>query len=146
MGGPRNGGGGGRKRKRTFEKRFRRTKRRYTEGLEQRDVDQIQDEIIKIKRGTYKDEKPDIDKPGQAQFKCIICARYFINKNVLTLHKKTKKHKKMLKKVSQPQYTQKEADKCGGLGREETVKNGAHQIGQRPFQRQSNVQLMTMDQ
>lgn len=146
MGGPRNGGGGGRKRKRTFEKRFRRTKRRYCEGLRQKDVDQIQDDIIKIKRGTLSREKHDIDKPGSGQFKCIICARYFINKNVLLIHKKTKKHKKMLKKVIRPQYTQKEADKCGGLGREErTNKQGGHQILQR-FKQQTNTTFMTIDQ
>eukprot|EP01084_Bolivina_argentea_P226384 382419_1 len=117
MGGPRHGGGGHIKRKRTFEKRFRRTKRRYSHGTRQKDVDQIQDDIIKIKRGTLKEEKCDVDKPGMGQFKCIICARYFITKKVLMIHKKTKKHKKMLKKVIRPQYTQKEADKCGGLGR-----------------------------
>ena len=134
------------KRRRQFEARFRRTKRRYTQGTRQRDVDQIQDEIIKIKRGSLKTEERDIDKPGAGQFKCIICARYFINKNVLMLHKKSRKHKKMLKKVVRPQYTQEEADRCGGVGREEiTNKQGGHSIGQR-FKRQSNTTLMTMDQ
>eukprot|EP01083_Nonionella_stella_P076696 209124_1 len=142
MGGPRNGGGGGRKRKRTFERRFRRTKRRYSEGLRQRDTDQIQDTIIKLKRGILKEEKCDIEKPGMGQFKCIICARYFITKGVLAIHKKTKKHKKMLKKVSRPQYTQKEADQCGGVGREENTK---HKVLDR-FKRESNVQLITVDQ
>lgn len=144
MGGPRHGGGGGTKRKRTFEKRFRRTKRRYSQGLRQKDVDQIQDEIIKIKRGTFKPQQPDIEKPGMGQIKCIICARYFINKNVLAIHKKTKKHKKMLKKVIRPQYTQKEADKCGGLGREELPTKGHKMLNR--FKRQSNVQLITVDQ
>merc|ERR1712129_239430 len=116
--GPRNGGGGRRKKHNDFEARYRRTKRRYTSGLRTRDDDQIQDEIIKIKRGTLKMEKPDVDKPGMGQFKCIICCRYFINKSVLLSHKKTKKHKKMLKRVSRPQYTQEEADRAGGVGRE----------------------------
>ena len=41
MGGPRHGGGGHIKRKRKFERRFRRTKRRYSEGERQKDVDQV---------------------------------------------------------------------------------------------------------
>ena len=111
-------------------------------------MNQIQDEIIKIKRGTFKPEQKDIDKPGMGQFKCIICARYFINANVLKMHKKTKKHKKMLKKVIRPQYTQKEADMCGGLGREENTNNKnkkSHKILNR-FKRSSNVTLITVDQ
>eukprot|EP00485_Elphidium_margaritaceum_P019735 CAMPEP_0202723004 /NCGR_PEP_ID=MMETSP1385-20130828/162226_1 /ASSEMBLY_ACC=CAM_ASM_000861 /TAXON_ID=933848 /ORGANISM="Elphidium margaritaceum" /LENGTH=146 /DNA_ID=CAMNT_0049387939 /DNA_START=51 /DNA_END=491 /DNA_ORIENTATION=- len=146
MGGPRNGGGGHRKRKRTYEKRFRRTKRRYTAGDRQKDTDQIQDDIIKIKRGTLKSEQSDVEKPGMGQYKCIICARYFINKNVLAVHKKTKKHKKMLKKVIEPQYTQVEADKCGGLAREEKEQDGGHQIVPSQFRREGNVHFMTMDQ
>ena len=93
MGGPCNGGGGGLKRKRSFEKRFRRTKRMYIN--DKKDVDQIQDDIKKIKRGEYKPETIDIEKPGMGQYKCIICARYFMNETVLKSHKKTKKHKKM---------------------------------------------------
>ena len=93
MGGPAHGGGGGLKRKRSFERRFRRTKRRYIDN--KKDVDQIQDDIKKIKRGTYKPDGLDIEKPGMGQFKCIICARYFMSQSVLDSHKKTKKHKKM---------------------------------------------------
>ena len=136
--GVRNGGGGGQKRKRRFELRFRRTKRRYSTAKQNRDIDQIQDEIIKIKRGIAKPEAPDIEKPGMGQFKCIICARYFINENVLKQHKRTKKHKKMFRKVSRPQYTQKEADKCAGLGRDD------NEIPSK--RKKSNVTLLTMDQ
>merc|ERR1712154_648456 len=104
------------------------------------------DEIIKIKRGTFKPDKPDIEKPGMGQIKCIICARYFINKNVLAIHKKTKKHKKMLRGVTRKQYTQEEADRCGGVGREELPKKKKGTQILNRFKRQSNVQLITVDQ
>ena len=149
MGGPRQGGR--LRHKPHYQRRYRRTKRRYSQGKRQKDIDQVQDEIIKIKQGILKPEKVDPDKPGMGQFKCIICARYFINRESLVAHKRSKKHKKMLKKVMEPQYTQEEADRAGGLGREEKVhkvkvhQNGAATIRQR-FRRETNVQLMTTDQ
>ncbi len=145
MGGPRHGGGGKKGRNHKFEFRWRRTKRRYSQG--RKDVDQIQDEIKVIKqKGQVAAEVPDIDKPGMGQFKCLICSRYFVTQSVLTQHKRSKKHKKMLsppypphplrreypphtktktrrlKKVARPQYTQKEANKCGGLGTDDKEK------------------------
>ncbi|CUV03996.1 hypothetical protein CPHLJ_1g545 [Cryptosporidium parvum] len=41
----------------------------------------------------------DLDLPGNGQFYCITCARYFIDSPSLMSHNKSKDHKRMLKKV-----------------------------------------------
>ncbi len=58
------------------------------------------------------------DLPGQAQFYCLHCARYFISERAIQAHYKTKEHKKRLKRVKEKPYTQEEADFCAGLGRQ----------------------------
>ena len=164
MGGTKCGGGSRQKKHQCRDKKFRRCKRRYTvaSGKVHRDVDQIQDTIIKMKEGTYKPEKPDIDLAGLGQYPCIICARYFIDKHTLLEHKRSKKHKKMRKKVAEEQYTQQEADRCGGLGREETVydkkkkllkaKESKEREGTKTtsggliMRRRSNIRFLSMDQ
>ena len=163
MGGPKHGGGGRQKKHKCYEKRFRMTKRRYKMGAGRskihKDVDQIQDTIISIKQGTYKPEEVDIDKPGMGQFPCIICGRYFISKAVLMEHKRTRKHKKMRRKVTRPQYTIEEANRAGGEMREDTVydkKRKAEILRKQEelkksksgprFRQPSNVRFLTMDQ
>ena len=63
--------------------------------LYKRDIDQIyEDQDNKIKL-----ENQDIDEslPGFGQFYCVNCARYFVTKNSLEAHIKTKFHKRFLK-------------------------------------------------
>ncbi|KAH8738703.1 hypothetical protein FG386_000494 [Cryptosporidium ryanae] len=41
----------------------------------------------------------DPDLPGNGQFYCITCARYFINSSSLISHNRSKDHKRLLKKI-----------------------------------------------
>ncbi|OII75128.1 hypothetical protein cand_003940 [Cryptosporidium andersoni] len=60
--------------------------------------------VVKTKRRTKDfdigvDLLIDTDLPGKGQYYCISCARYFIDNNSLENHKKTKSHKRSLKRV-----------------------------------------------
>jgi len=91
-------------------------KRKFWTCRRTKDLDQVQDEIKAVEEATrlmssYHDE----DAPGAGDFYCLPCARHFINEKVLMEHKTSKPHKRMLKLVAQPQYTQKEAEAGAGM-------------------------------
>merc|ERR1719436_538126 len=64
----------------------------------------------------YLHQKVDPDLPGDGQFYCVPCARYFITQTVFTEHKKTKNHKKRLRLLKETPYSQAEADAAAGMG------------------------------
>ncbi|CEO97854.1 C2H2-type domain-containing protein [Plasmodiophora brassicae] len=80
-----------------------------------KDVDQIQDEI-KLHSVGKLTTVLDPDLPAMGQIACLPCARYFVSEAVLREHCRAKDHKKRLKTVAQPQYTQDEADRAAGMG------------------------------
>ena len=91
-------------------------KRRFWTCRRTKDLDQVQDEVRQLEEGSraltsYLDE----DAAGGGAFMCVTCARSFTSEVVLAGHYRTKPHKRMLKLVAAPQYTQKEAD--AGAGR-----------------------------
>ena len=51
----------------------------------------------------------DEDLPGGGLHYCIGCAKHFVDANSLTLHIKTKNHKRMAKKMKQEPYDLKAA-------------------------------------
>ncbi|ETO33373.1 hypothetical protein RFI_03734 [Reticulomyxa filosa] len=130
--GPRAGGGGGTKRKRTFEKRWRRTKRRYEKT---KDVDQVLSHNTRSKstpRGQQQKKRYKTKLKVFKQQETQKNARYYLfffkkkkrkfaNFSFLSPPPISKK-KKRLKKVAQPKYTQREADACAGLGRDDQEK------------------------
>jgi hypothetical protein len=90
---------------------------KYSVKRRTKDIDQIQDELQAIAEGHRSNtDYLDPDVSGGGQFVCIPCSRVFINARALEEHKKTKPHKKRLKLIAEPQYTQKEADAAAGLG------------------------------
>lgn len=46
---------------------------------------------------------------------CEYCDRAFINDHFITLHKRTKKHKRRIKILKEKTYSHKEANLAGGL-------------------------------
>jgi hypothetical protein len=103
MGKPQNRGSNTTKNK--AYKKARRTRRRT------KDVDQIQDEIALHSVGKLKTDL-DPDLPAMGQISCLPCARYFLSAEVLANHCRTKDHKKRLKTVAEPPYSQAESDRC----------------------------------
>jgi len=55
----------------------------------------------------------DEDKPGAGQFYCVGCSRFFESNETLNVHKATKKHKRMVKRMLEDPYTHKEAYEAG---------------------------------
>ena len=65
-----------------------------------RDYDQLADDATDPKKAeNLLNQEPDIEVPGDAQFYCIPCARYFVDNNSLTSHQKSKVHKKQVAKI-----------------------------------------------
>jgi len=60
----------------------------------------------------------DDDLPGLGQFYCLHCAKHFADQVTLDNHKKSRPHKRRLKDVAQPKYTQEEAERGAGKMRE----------------------------
>lgn len=93
------------------QRKANRTKRRRT------DVDQISSSIIKATPNLVKQlERKDVDKVGKGEHFCMPCDRFFMNANDIEKHERSKPHKKRLKILSEPQYSQNEADAAGGIG------------------------------
>ena len=94
-------------------------KKEYKKGHDvkrrRRDVDQIQDDLIKeVESGTKFTVEIDDDLPGRGQFYCTFCARHFADQVTLTTHEASKDHKRRLKDVKQEKYTQEEAERGAG--------------------------------
>lgn len=94
----------------TFYKRKYRTKHR------QRDLDQIDEDLKEQNSERLLNQHPDPDLPGEGQFYCIYCARYFIDDFTLNQHLKTKAHKKRLKDLKTEPYTIEESERAAGFG------------------------------
>jgi len=83
-----------------------------------KDVDLIQDELAALAAGSrtlaaYRDE----DAAGGGEHVCVPCARAFVSAAVLADHERTKPHRKRVRVVAEPQYTQREADAGAGATR-----------------------------
>ncbi|KAJ3079100.1 Bud site selection protein 20 [Physocladia obscura] len=57
----------------------------------------------------------DENLPGLGQFYCIHCAKYFISAHAMAVHSASKPHKKRVKELKTPPYTQKDAEAAVGL-------------------------------
>ena len=55
----------------------------------------------------------DEDKPGEGQFYCVCCDKYFMDAKAREVHFKTKGHKKTLKESWKEPHTQKDAEEAG---------------------------------
>lgn len=82
-----------------------------------RAVDQIHEDLADPMRAEVlrTDQPIDFDLPGMGQHYCVECARYFISADVLSQHKRTKKHKIRLKELKEKPYSQAEADAASGM-------------------------------
>ncbi len=62
-----------------------------------KDHDQIHQDLKEENR--FQKLEIDETKPGSGQHYCISCARFFESQATMEVHKATKKHKRMLKKM-----------------------------------------------
>ncbi|KXS13882.1 hypothetical protein M427DRAFT_359174 [Gonapodya prolifera JEL478] len=102
--------------------RMTKTKRRT------KDLDQIQDDLKPENLARLLATEPDPELPGQGQFLCVECSKHFINDTALVAHRKTKLHKKRVKDLKVPAYTQKEAESAVGLATDNQQKRRADMV------------------
>lgn len=87
-----------------------RTKRR------KKDLDEINEDLKEENAKQLLNQETDLDKPGNAQFYCLHCARYFITNQALNEHFRTKVHKRRLKALESEPYTIEESERAAGKG------------------------------
>ncbi|GLV39948.1 uncharacterized protein CBL_10844 [Carabus blaptoides fortunei] len=90
-------------------------KRRWMTKRRTKDLDEI-DHDLNENAEKLLNQETDLDKPGQAQFYCIHCARYFIDNQALQDHYRTKVHKRRLKALELEPYTIEDSEKAAGQG------------------------------
>jgi bud site selection protein 20 len=78
-----------------------------------KDIDQLWEDSKPENSEKLKNQAPDEELPGLGQFYCISCGRHFTGMSALEVHKSTKMHKKMLKKLKETPHTQKDAELYG---------------------------------
>lgn len=88
-----------------------------------KDIDQIHVDLKPENAPKLVVQPLDEDLPGQGQFYCLECAKYFINDPALKAHKKDKPHKQRLKALKDAPYSIEEAERCAGLVKEVRKKN-----------------------
>lgn len=103
-------------RKKRTHKNIKDFKKNLKTKKKSKDLDEIHVMMQPEKSEQYLHQKIDPDLPGEGQFYCLFCARYFINQKTLVEHKKTKNHKKRVRLLKDKPYTQAEAELAAGMG------------------------------
>ncbi|XP_030747206.1 zinc finger protein 593 isoform X2 [Sitophilus oryzae] len=91
-------------------------KKKYKTKRRVKDLDQIDEDLKPENCKQLLHQEVDFDKPGNAQFYCIHCARYFINSQALKEHFTTKLHKRRLKALQEEPYSIEDAERAAGHG------------------------------
>ncbi|VDN55922.1 unnamed protein product [Dracunculus medinensis] len=79
-----------------------------------KDFDEIASDLREGKRTKF--SQLDADLPGDGQFYCIECSRYFIDEATIIKHKNSKIHRRRVKALMEEPYSQREAERAAGLG------------------------------
>jgi bud site selection protein 20 len=74
----------------------RRTKRRVLDFDQVHKETRAQNALNALEKRTEYDE----DKPGEGQFYCLACARYFQEREILDKHNLSKRHKSVVKRLA----------------------------------------------
>ncbi|KAI8324824.1 hypothetical protein GQ54DRAFT_295978 [Martensiomyces pterosporus] len=93
---------------------------RYKTKRRTKDLDQIQEDLKPENKARLLSMPEDEDLPGLGQHYCIECSKYFVDDPTLAEHRRGREHKRRLRDLKVPAYTQKEAEAAAGL----TTDNG----------------------
>ncbi|KAJ2162351.1 hypothetical protein GGF46_000715 [Coemansia sp. RSA 552] len=85
-----------------------------------KDLDQIQEDLLPANRDRLLKLPLDEDLPGLGQHYCLECAKFCVDEATLLTHRRGREHKRRLRDLKVPAYTQKEAEAAAGL----TTDNG----------------------
>lgn len=100
----------------TKKKKNCTNKRSIKTKLYKRDLDEIDVDCQEKNAKKLLNQEIDFDKPGEAQFYCIHCARHFIDEHSIKEHFRTKVHKRRLKALEDEPYSIEESERAAGLG------------------------------
>lgn len=104
----------GRLRRSRTHRAIRDVKRTARTRVRTRDLDLIHGDLAgDVEKLKNQPLNPDL--PGLGQHYCVECAKYFIDGQALTVHTKSKVHRRRLKDLKDAPYTQKDADLAAGL-------------------------------
>ncbi|ETN74755.1 zinc finger protein 593-like family protein [Necator americanus] len=81
-----------------------------------KDLDQIHEDLKPNKAAKLLRQEVDFDLPGDGQFYCIECERYFIDEKTRSDHRKSKLHKNRVRSLKEVPYSMKEAEAAAGHG------------------------------
>ena len=81
-----------------------------------RDLDQIQEDLLRQKKNPSATLPVDLELPGLGQYPCVECNVFCISAEVLQKHANTKNHKKRLRMLLEVPYTIQEAEAAAGMG------------------------------
>lgn len=108
------GHGKKRNRQKKFNKVYHKTKRAGKLQHDDQTFNNVTTEKVAQK---LKNQELNFDKPGLAQFYCLICNRYFNDKYANEQHIRGKSHKQKLKSLKKDKpFTQEEAEMAAGKG------------------------------
>ncbi|OLY81050.1 Zinc finger protein 593 [Smittium mucronatum] len=105
----------GRLRRSRTHKGIKDVTKKYRLKRKTKDLDQIQQDLMPENKEKIENADLDADLPGQGQHYCIECNKYFIDSEANSKHKASKVHKRRLRQLKVPAYTQKEAELSAGM-------------------------------
>ncbi|OMH83367.1 Zinc finger protein [Zancudomyces culisetae] len=106
----------GRLRRSRVHKNIKDISKKYRTKRRTKDLDQIQQDLSQPEAlEKIQNQEPDADLPGLGQHYCIECSKHFVNEESLSNHKRGKIHKKRVRILKEPAYTQKEAELAAGM-------------------------------
>ncbi|KAJ2498521.1 hypothetical protein GGH96_004245 [Coemansia sp. RSA 1972] len=88
---------------------------RYKTKRRTKDLDQIQDDLKPENKTRLVSMPLDEDLPGLGQHYCVECAKFYIDNETLVRHRHGREHKRRLRDLKEPAYTQKDAEAAIGL-------------------------------
>ncbi|KAJ2000855.1 hypothetical protein GGI04_000011 [Coemansia thaxteri] len=88
---------------------------RYKSKRRTKDLDQIQEDLKPENKQRLLSIPEDEDLPGLGQHYCVECSRYYIDDRSLGEHRRGREHKRRLRDLKDPAYTQREAEAAVGL-------------------------------
>ncbi|OMJ08002.1 Zinc finger protein [Smittium culicis] len=106
----------GRLRRSRTHKGIKDISKKYRLKRKTKDLDQIQQDLLPESKEKLEKQELDADLPGEGQYYCIECNKYFIDSDANLKHKVSKVHKRRLRQLKVPAYTQKESEFSAGMG------------------------------
>lgn len=92
---------------------------RYKTKNRSKDLDEVNADMQPGQAEKLLNQEFDPDLPGGGQNYCVVCAKHFIDRKTLNLHRRSKPHKRRLKVLEEDPFSPEEASAAAGKGQYE---------------------------